>query len=243
MRCSTDFVDRIGPGGFLVACADDPGAAPLVARAHDRGLPSAATGTPSRPTPACSSSPRTARAPACAARLGGEELALRLAVPGEHMALNALARAAGRRRAGRAPRLPRRGAGRLRRRAAAVRVPGPGRRRRRLRRLRPPPDRGRRPAAGRAGRSPGAGGWSSPSSRTCTPARATFADAFGAALGLADEVVVLDVYGAREDPEPGVTGALVADAVPLPARARALRAAVGGGARGARRRWPARATW
>ena len=36
------------------------------------------------------------------------------------------------------------------------------------------------------------------------------------ALALADEVVVLDVYGAREDPEPGVTGALVANAVPLP---------------------------
>jgi UDP-N-acetylmuramate--alanine ligase len=44
-----------------------------------------------------------------------------------------------------------------------------------------------------------------------------FAGAFGAALALADEVVVLDVYGAREDPEPGVSGALVAAAVPLPA--------------------------
>jgi UDP-N-acetylmuramate--alanine ligase len=43
-----------------------------------------------------------------------------------------------------------------------------------------------------------------------------FASAFGAALGLADEVVVLEVYGAREDPEPGVSGALVADAVTLP---------------------------
>jgi UDP-N-acetylmuramate--alanine ligase len=41
-----------------------------------------------------------------------------------------------------------------------------------------------------------------------------FAAEFGAALGLADEVVVLDVYAAREDPEPGVTGKLVADAVP-----------------------------
>ncbi len=41
-----------------------------------------------------------------------------------------------------------------------------------------------------------------------------FAAEFGAALGLADEVVVLDVYAAREDPEPGVTGRLVADAVP-----------------------------
>ncbi|GAA3418910.1 UDP-N-acetylmuramate--L-alanine ligase [Streptosporangium vulgare] len=44
-----------------------------------------------------------------------------------------------------------------------------------------------------------------------------FADEFGAALGLADEAVVLDVYGAREDPEPGVSGALVAGKVPLPA--------------------------
>jgi UDP-N-acetylmuramate--alanine ligase len=41
-----------------------------------------------------------------------------------------------------------------------------------------------------------------------------FAAEFGAALGLADEVLVLDVYAAREDPEPGVTGRLVADAVP-----------------------------
>src|ERR1700761_6058693 len=40
-----------------------------------------------------------------------------------------------------------------------------------------------------------------------------FAAEFGAALGLADEAVVLDVYAAREDPEPGVTGQLVVDAV------------------------------
>jgi UDP-N-acetylmuramate--L-alanine ligase len=41
-----------------------------------------------------------------------------------------------------------------------------------------------------------------------------FAADFGVALGLADVAVVLDVYAAREDPEPGVTGQLVADAVP-----------------------------
>jgi UDP-N-acetylmuramate--alanine ligase len=41
-----------------------------------------------------------------------------------------------------------------------------------------------------------------------------FAADFGAALSLADEALVLDVYAAREDPEPGVTGKLVADAVP-----------------------------
>ncbi len=41
----------------------------------------------------------------------------------------------------------------------------------------------------------------------------TFAAEFGVALGGADVVVVLDVYGAREDPRPGVTGELVARAV------------------------------
>ena len=41
-----------------------------------------------------------------------------------------------------------------------------------------------------------------------------FAAELGAALGRADEAFVLDVYAAREDPEPGVTGRLVAQAVP-----------------------------
>src|SRR5436190_2139014 len=41
-----------------------------------------------------------------------------------------------------------------------------------------------------------------------------FAAEFGAALALADEAIVLDVYAAREDPEPGVTGRLIVDAVP-----------------------------
>ncbi|HEX6919731.1 MAG TPA: UDP-N-acetylmuramate--L-alanine ligase [Actinomycetes bacterium] len=42
-----------------------------------------------------------------------------------------------------------------------------------------------------------------------------FAAEFGEALGLADEVVVMEVFAAREDPVPGVTGATVAAAVPL----------------------------
>ena len=59
-----------------------------------------------------------------------------------------------------------------------------------------------------------------------------FAADFGAALGAADEVLVLDVYAAREDPEPGVTGKLISDAVPgggavfLPDRAAVPAAAV-----------------
>ncbi len=34
---------------------------------------------------------------------------------------------------------------------------------------------------------------------------------FAQALALSDQVVCLDIYAAREDPEPGVTGALIAD--------------------------------
>jgi UDP-N-acetylmuramate--alanine ligase len=44
-----------------------------------------------------------------------------------------------------------------------------------------------------------------------------FAAEFGTALALADVVLLLDVYGAREKPLPGVTGALIAQAVPLSA--------------------------
>jgi UDP-N-acetylmuramate--alanine ligase len=44
-----------------------------------------------------------------------------------------------------------------------------------------------------------------------------FAAEFGTALALADVVLLLDVYGAREHPLPGVTAALIAQAVPLPA--------------------------
>ncbi|WP_236123559.1 UDP-N-acetylmuramate--L-alanine ligase [Cellulomonas palmilytica] len=47
----------------------------------------------------------------------------------------------------------------------------------------------------------------------------TFATEFGAALDLADVVVVTDVYAAREDPDPSVTGALVVDRVPAPGKA------------------------
>ncbi|MFT4008910.1 MAG: UDP-N-acetylmuramate--L-alanine ligase [Nocardioidaceae bacterium] len=44
-----------------------------------------------------------------------------------------------------------------------------------------------------------------------------FGEQMGTELGAADEVVVMDVYLAREDPEPGVNGAMVAASVPLPA--------------------------
>ena len=66
----------------------------------------------------------------------------------------------------------------------------------------------------------------------------TFAAAFGAALGGADIVVVMDIYAAREDPVPGVTGALIAEAVPLPASVGALRAVLVRSARAGREPGP-----
>lgn len=60
----------------------------------------------------------------------------------------------------------------------------------------------------------------------------TFAAEFAEALGAADAVVVTDVYAAREDPDPSVTGALLTDrmdpgrAVFVPERADAVRAVV-----------------
>lgn len=56
-----------------------------------------------------------------------------------------------------------------------------------------------------------------------------FAEEFAAALSLADEVVVMEVYAAREDPEPGVTGELITSKVShdgvryVPDRADAVR--------------------
>jgi UDP-N-acetylmuramate--alanine ligase len=43
-----------------------------------------------------------------------------------------------------------------------------------------------------------------------------FGEEMGRELGAADDVIVLDVYAAREERDPDVTGALVASSVPLP---------------------------
>ncbi len=45
----------------------------------------------------------------------------------------------------------------------------------------------------------------------------TFAAEFGTAMALANVAVVMDVFASREEPLPGVTGALIADLVPLAA--------------------------
>ena len=67
-----------------------------------------------------------------------------------------------------------------------------------------------------------------------------FAADFGAALGLADEVLVLDVYAAREDPEPGVTGMIIATRCPAGGRASCPTPPR---CRTPSRAWPSPATW
>jgi UDP-N-acetylmuramate--alanine ligase len=211
------FLDRIVPGGALVTCADDPGAATLAATADGRGRRVLRYGR----TADCDARLTDFRPDGSGARIAlrhlGVEHLLRLAVPGEHMALNALgAFLAGVELgaevdpmlAGLAAFDGVRRRFEFRGRAAGVAVYDdyahhPSKVAAQLRAARDVlAGRGRLVVAFQPHLY----------SRT-----REFAEAFGVALGLADEVVVLQVYGAREDPEPGVSGALVADAVTLPA--------------------------
>jgi UDP-N-acetylmuramate--alanine ligase len=236
------FADRVVPGGLVVACGDDPGAARVAARARDRFATDQFAGDPS----VGERSVRTyGQGADCDVRVvdldasgagvrftlqvgdqalggGGPERIgpVVLRVPGRHNALNAAAAwtAAvglgfdGRRVAGGLATF-----GGTRRRfeakgeASGVRVYD---------------DYAHHPtevaAVLRAARAVAAS--TGPDAAIVAVFQPhlysrtrIFATDFGTALGLADQVVVMDVYAAREDPEPGVSGALIAEAVPLPA--------------------------
>lgn len=214
------FVAQIVPGGFLVACLDDPGVADLVGT-----LRAAADGGPrvlgygrsdSADVQLGASSAQGHHSQVELSLPDGTRQTLQLAVPGEHMLLNATAAFAAGVLLGVAPQSMADGlasyTGVRRRfeykgRAAGVSVYD---------------DYAHHPTEVRAQLS---------AARAVVPdgARlvvvfqphlysrtATFAPQFADALGLADSVVVLEVYGAREDPQPGVTGALIADRVAGP---------------------------
>jgi len=211
------FVDRIEPGGFLVACIDDPGTAALAARSERWRLVS------------------YGRAPSATVRLldhrpgnapvvlvAGREIELVLSVPGDHMLLNAVAALAAGVELGVDAQLMADGL------AAYTGV------RRRFEHkgavggitvyddyAHHPTEVAAQIAAARGVLDIGADGAGAARGRLVVVFQPhlysrteTFADAFGVALGGADLVVVLDVYGAREDPRPGVSGELVASAVP-----------------------------
>ena len=70
-----------------------------------------------------------------------------------------------------------------------------------------------------------------------------FADAFGAALARADLVFLTEIYPAREKPLPGVTSALVADALRKAGHMPEVGRRAEGTRRGARGDRAAKATW
>jgi len=212
------FARRIVPGGALITCADDPGARSLAAAAGSLPVRVRTYGEAGDADYRITSvTPRGMRVGLEVAAPGGAPPArLEVGVPGRHNALNAAAAYAAVLELG----LPSALAGQAASGLAAYR----GARRR----MEPKGE-----AAGvtvldsyahhptelaadlRAARDIGPGGRVIAVFQPHLFSRTRiFADRFGAALGLADEVFVLDVYAAREDPEPGVTGELVARAVP-----------------------------
>lgn len=210
------FVHRIAPNGFLVACADDPGSARLAVDAAAAGRDVRRYGT----TPGADLEVRdlalVGPGASYSARWRGSALGeVRLRVPGRHNALNSAAALA----AGLGLGLP------FEPLAAGLgRFPG-ARRRFELRGtaagVRVVDDYAHHPtevaAALLAARQVAAGGRVLAVFQPHRYSRtAGFADAFGAALAGADVVVVMEVYAAGEDPIPGVSGATVARAVPLP---------------------------
>ncbi|WP_037067836.1 UDP-N-acetylmuramate--L-alanine ligase [Pseudonocardia acaciae] len=215
----TKFLARIVPGGALVTCVDDPGGERLAAEAEAAGIRVRRYG---RTAPGSSGDALlldhepVGTGGRVRLRLGsGDEHVLELPVPGEHMALNALAAL-----------------------LAGIELGAPvaelldglagfsGVRRRfefkgRAGGVVVYDDYAHHPtkvaAALTAARQVAEGRLIVAFQPHLYSRTRAFHREFGAALALADEVVVLDVFGAREDPEPGVSGALVAESVPLPA--------------------------
>ena len=232
------FTRRVRAGGILVACADDPGAAALAASA--RSLPVRVRTYGQAPGADYRISDVTAEGMAvrwtvrCGPEAGPEPplvAPLRVEVPGRHNALNATAAFAVATELG----LP-----------AAQVAAGLAAYRGARRRMEPKGEAdgvlvldsyAHHPteiaADLHAARDIVAGGRVIAVFQPHLFSRTRiFAAEFGSALGLADEVIVLDVYAAREDPEPGVTGELIATQVPgsrarfVPARAEVPAAAV-----------------
>ncbi|MGV8976446.1 MAG: UDP-N-acetylmuramate--L-alanine ligase [Cellulomonas sp.] len=220
------FTGRIAAGGLLVVCADDDGARRLVARTRvdlaARSVRVVTYGT--RDDADVVVGPLVAtdgawvvRLTTTLAEIGGT--VLRLALPGDHNALDAAAAYVVARQVG------------LSADAAAAGLAsfrGTGRRfeaRGTADRVRVVDDYAHHPtevaALLRAARSVAGTGHVLVLFQPHLFSRTrTFATEFGAALDLADSVVVTDVYAAREDPDPSVTGALIAERLPTAGKAR-----------------------
>ena len=211
----TTFLDRIDPAGFLVACVDDDGAADLAQQARDKGLHVTGVGESPRADLRAENltfagSTSTFTVVDRGRRLG--EVSLQ--IPGRHYVLDALAALAAGLQLGFPFADLRRGleafSGTRRRMELKGEVGG----------VRVYDSYAHHPneIAGdlQAARSLAGDGRLVVAFQPHLVSRTKiFGPAMGEALGAADEVVVMDVYVAREDPEPGVDGGLVASHVPL----------------------------
>lgn len=216
------FVERLKPGGALVVCTDDPGAAALAERTAELGIRVLRYGSdPSRPLQGTLMSWEQYDTGAVAhIQLADEPhpRVMRLSVPGRHMALNAIGAV-----------------------LAAIEAGAPvdavldglagfeGVRRRfelvgEANGVRVFDDYAHHPTEVRATLSAlrtvteQAGGRAIVVFQPHLYSRTqTFAREFGQALDGADKVFVLDVYAAREQPIAGVSGASVAEHISVPA--------------------------
>ncbi|MDQ4052488.1 MAG: UDP-N-acetylmuramate--L-alanine ligase [Actinomycetota bacterium] len=210
------FVGRIAPDGFLVCCADDPGAAALVDLARAAGLEAHAVGETEGSDVRAVDLSFEGTTSAFTVVDGDTELGrVILQIPGRHYVLDALAALTVGLRLGHDFAALRRGleefTGTRRRmelkgEAAGIRVYDSY--------AHQPAEIAADLAAARA--VAGSGRLLVVFQPHLVSRARIFGRAMGEALGGADEVIVLDVYLAREDADPDVTGALVADAVPLP---------------------------
>ena len=225
------FVERLAPGGALVVCTDDPGAAALAGRTAELGIrvlrygsADEASGAPL--TGALLSWEQHGTEAVAHIALAGEPhpRVMRLSLPGRHMALNALGALLAAIEIG-APAdevldgLA--GFEGVRRRFELIGTSGVGKAQ-----VRVFDDYAHHPteisatlAAVRTVVEQNAEGRLlvvfQPHLYSRTKA---FAAEFGRALDAADEVFVLDVYGAREQPLTGISGATVAEHVGVPVR-------------------------
>lgn len=223
------FVERLAPGGALVVCVDDPGAAALAQRCAELGVRVLRYGSAPEADLAGElvSWEQQGTGALAHIRLSGEThpRAMRLAVPGRHMALNALGAVLAAAEAG-APVQDvldgLAGFEGVRRRFELVGTANG---------VRVFDDYAHHPTEVRAaltalqtvarqgssGRPTNTGARSIVVFQPHLYSRTrTFAREFGEALGNADEVFVLDVYAAREQPLPGISGASVAEHVSVP---------------------------
>ena len=214
------FLERLRPGGALVVCVDDPGAAALAERTAALGIRVLRYGsTGDDLAGGLLSWEQHGTSAVATVQLAGESSprTMRLAVPGRHMALNALAALLAAVEAGADPDVVLEalaGFEGVRRRfelvgtAAEVRVFD---------------DYAHHPTKVTAALSAvcalakESGGRAIVVFQPHLYSRTeTFAREFGVALSAADEVFVLDVYAAREQPIPGVSGRSIVEHVSSP---------------------------